>query len=266
MNSNKFEVLVKLPWYTEGPVVDNVGNIFFTTLKGKLILKIDIRGKLSEWTKAECPNGQIIDPDGDHLVCDTGTKSVTRYNSSGRLVGYDVKDNFAGENIHSPNDLVMDAHGGIFFTDSVRNSGKVCYYQPGGEEKIIANGLDFPNGIAIADNGGRLLVAESYKNRILSFDIHNNYESSVFAVLPQHRSGAVVDNLPDGIKIDESGHLWVAHYGMGCLQVLSREGDLLKSIQVDFPLASNLFIDKRHLIVTGGFGEPGPGGLLQMSI
>src|SRR5690606_32049857 len=156
--------------------MDRHGNIFFTTMKGKLILKIDSRGKLSEWAKAECPNGQIILPGGDHLVCDSGSRSINRYGANGKLKAYDIKDKCCGEEIFSPNDLVMDNEGGIYFTDSIRTKGKVCYYKPGGTEKIIARNLDFPNGIAISRDGSKLLVAESYKNRILSFDIHPGFK------------------------------------------------------------------------------------------
>ena len=258
--------MVKLPWYTEGPVMDRDGSIFFTTLKGKLILKIDSTGKISEWAKAENPNGQIILPSGDHLICDNGVPGISRYDSEGNLKGYDIKNKCSGEEVSSPNDLVMDTEGGIYFTDSVREKGKVCYYKPGGTEKIIARDLDFPNGIAISNNGSTLLVAESYKNRILSFDIHAGFKKGIFADLPVHPSGEIIKNLPDGIKVDNEGNLWVAHYGMSCVQVLSPKGKVINSIPVDFPLTSNLFLAENNLIVTGGFDEPGPGGLLQVSI
>ena len=96
--------MVKLPWYTEGPVMDRDGSIFFTTLKGKLILKIDSTGKISEWAKAENPNGQIIPPSGDHLICDNGVPGISRYDSEGNLKGYDIKNKCSGEEVSSPND------------------------------------------------------------------------------------------------------------------------------------------------------------------
>ncbi|MGN6602852.1 MAG: SMP-30/gluconolactonase/LRE family protein, partial [Ginsengibacter sp.] len=57
----------------------------------------------------------------------------------------------------------------------------------------------------------------------------------------------------------------VAHYGMKSILQLSPSGKLLRTQEVDFPLTSNLFFaDKNTLIVTGGFGEPGPGGVIKI--
>ena len=261
----RFEVLVKLPWYTEGPAADSLGNIFFTTLQGKVILKIDSKGKISEWVKANCPNGQIILPNDEHLICDSGEKSISRYDKQGKFIRYDVKEHCGDEIVSSPNDLVCDGYGGIYFTDSLREHGKVFYCKPGGTETVIARNLDFPNGIAMSQDGNTLFVAESYQNRILSFDIKHGYRQKIFAALPTHTSGKLTDNLPDGLKIDADDNLWVAHYGMGSVHVLSSQGKLINTIKVDLPLTSNLFLTEETIFVTGGYNEPGPGGLLQLA-
>src|SRR5690606_249977 len=122
------DILTKLPWYTEGPVVDDEENIFFTTLKGGKIMKIDKEGQLSSWAESPCPNGQLILSDGDHLVCDVTLKAVSRFNTYGQFISYDVKEYCAGEKIYSPNDLINDNEGGVYFTDSIRNNGKVFHY------------------------------------------------------------------------------------------------------------------------------------------
>jgi gluconolactonase len=66
------KILAELPWYTEGPVMDADGNIYFTTLKGGSIVKIDVAGQLSNWASSACPNGQLILPGGDQLICESG--------------------------------------------------------------------------------------------------------------------------------------------------------------------------------------------------
>ena len=87
----------------------------------------------------------------------------------------------------------------------------------------------------------------------------------MFAVLPTHSSGKIIDNLPDGLRVDWEGNVWVAHYGMGSMHVLSPQGKLINTIKVAFPLTSNLCLTEQIIIVTGGYGEPGPGGLLQLA-
>lgn len=262
------EKLADLPWYTEGPVVDEHGNIYCTTLGGSSILKIDSNGNLSHWAKSKCPNGQVILPGGDHLICESGLAAISRFNREGKFIGHDMEGFCNGQQIYAPNDLAVDAEGGIYFTDSIRYYGKVCYYTPGGSERIIATNLDFPNGIALSKDGRMLFIAESYQNRILMIALNSDGEPeddwSVFAVLPYHPSGDVVKNLPDGIKIDDEGCMWIAHYGMQCVQVLSPEGQLINCIKTEFPLVSNLYLKGKEVIVTGGYAEPGPGGLLKI--
>ena len=52
-------------------------------------------------------------------------------------------------------------------------------------------------------------------------------ESSVLIDLPQKGEGQI-DNQPDGIALDADGNLYVAHYGMRQIQVVSPEGKLIR--------------------------------------
>lgn len=269
VNVDKYE-LAALPFYTEGPAVDVNGNVFATTLSGGEIVKIDIRGKVSVWAKTDCPNGQVILPDGDHLVCDSKLSSVVRFDSDGNFLGYIVEKKCAGIEVDVPNDLLAAPFGNIFFTDSVRHTGKV-FMISGDYEKVLATDLDYPNGLVVSANGRWLYVAESYRNRILRFDISNPVKNSgeytVFANLPQNPSGDTTGNLPDGLTIDYYGNIWVAHYGMGCIHQYSPQGELLTTIKTGMPLTSNItFADRHSAIVTGGFGEPGPGRIIKIII
>ncbi len=268
--NNGIYELAKLDFYTEGPAVDMYGNVYATTLSGGEIVKIDLQGRVSTWGRSGCPNGQIILPDGDHLVCDSQLPAVRRFDSEGNFINDVIKDRCAGEKISVPNDLITGPWGNLFFTDSVRYNGKV-FIVSGDREKILADNLDYPNGLAVSANGRRLYVAESYQNRILTFDISDpwnvNGSFSVFAELPKHPSGRKTDNLPDGLTIDSFGNIWVAHYGMGCIHQYSQEGVYKTTILTGMPLTSNLiFSDNKTVMVTGGSGEPGPGKIIKITI
>ncbi len=257
---------LELPWYTEGPVADEAGDIYFTTLGGGTIMRIDPEeGVAVDWAMGYKPNGQIILKNGDHLICDSGNASVSRYDREGNFMAYEVVDMCAGEKIYTPNDLVADRDGGVYFTDSIRHTGNVFYYGPDGVQRVVAENLDFPNGIALSADENWLFIAESYQNRILCMPINTSGLSvgkwEVFATLPQNNNPGGY-HLPDGIKFHQDGTLWVAHYGMEAVQVLDANGKLVESIAVDFRLPSNLFLLNDQLIVTGGHGEPGPGGVL----
>lgn len=262
--------LAKLDFYTEGPAVDTVGNVYFSTLSGGDILKIHPGGKISTWAKSSCPNGHIILSDGDHLVCDSKLASVRRFDNEGNFLKDVVKGVCANEEVFVPNDLLMAPFGNLIFTDSVRSTGKV-FVVGANRQKVLAKNLDYPNGLAVSPNGRWLYVAESFKNRVLKFDISDIWNDcekyTVFADLPKNISGKDTDNLPDGLTVDTRGNIWVAHYGMGCIHKYSPDGGFVTSIKTGMPLTSNLiFANENAAIVTGGFGEPGPGSVLKISV
>jgi gluconolactonase len=263
--------LASLDHYTEGPAFDASGNIYFTTLTGGGIMRLTPDGLLSEWARTDCPNGQIILPDGDHLVCDSRRGRLLRIPPDGRSVMFASSEEYHSGHSLVPNDLVMDACGYVYFTDSVRHVGCICCVGPEGRQWHLAAGLDYPNGIALSPDGGWLYVAESYRNRILRYRLRapgvvdGGYE--VFAELPSHPSGDPISNLPDGIAFNAAGQLAVAHYGMQQVQLLTPEGRLLGSYDSGMPCTSNVFFtDDQTLLVTGGYGEPGPGAVFLMRL
>lgn len=261
----RMNIVADVPFYTEGPAVDSRGNCYCTTLTGEAILKIEESGKWVEWARSACPNGQIIVEDDQHLICDVKLSAIRRYDQAGRFIRNEIAGSCAGEKVFAPNDLVADASGNIYFTDSIRDKGKLCFVGRDGQQHILMADMDYPNGLVLSDDEQRLYVAESYQNRILVIDLRSAGDGGggchVFAELPQNKTGGY--NLPDGLARDHQGNIWVAHYGMQALQVLSPEGTLLLSLDTGVPLTSNLtFIGKEKLLITGGFGEPGPGILL----
>lgn len=266
---SRMKRIAAVPFYTEGPAIDDKGDLYCTTLTGKSILKVEASGKIVEWAESDCPNGQIILPDGEHLICDVKLSAVRRFDAEGRFIRNEIEGTCSGEKIFAPNDLVADRSGNIYFTDSVRLKGKVCFLGKDGQQHILEEKLDYPNGLVLSKDERRLYVAESYKNRIILIDLEEPGRSRkghhVFATLPQHTAGGY--NLPDGLALDHHGNIWVAHYGLQAVQVLSPEGELLCSVDTGVPLTSNLvFINKETLFITGGFGEPGPGILLKYFI
>jgi gluconolactonase len=258
--------IASLLYYTEGPVIDDQGNFYCTTLTGGSILKINRRKEISEWGKSACPNGQIILPEGDHLICDSKLAAVRRFDPDGNFLKDEIKKFCADFPVHVPNDLIIDKEGNLYFTDSVRHMGKVCFLGINGDQKVVIYDLDYPNGLVLSDDGKLLYVAESYQNRIIKIKLKEPGVAGgafeVFANLPNHPSGHEQDNLPDGLALDADNNLFIAHYGMQAVQVLSENGSPLKSIDTTMPYSSNVaIVNSSTILVTGGYGEPGPGAL-----
>lgn len=256
-------------YYTEGPAIDGSGNFFFTSLRGGTVFKMTNEGSCSEWTHSVCPNGQVILSNGQHIICDSMEAALIRFDANGNFIRKDIDRYCGGQPISVPNDIITDSKGNIYFTDSVRHQGKIGFISGAGEQKIIAKELDYPNGLALSGNEKTLFIAESYQNRILAFEVNSAggiAGRKVFCNLPQHPSNTPVKNLPDGIKIDEEDHLWVAHYGMGYIYRISPDGNLCQSIKLPFDLPSNLFVNSNTIMVTGGYAEPGPGCIAKISL
>ena len=261
------EILLDLEYYTEGPVIDHQGNLFFTDLAGHHIWKWKNQaGKI--WATGARPNGQGLLMDGSMLVCDSEAGCIIQYDLHGsevKRMGEGVIGNIM---VRCPNDIVIDHHG-FYFTDSVRHSGAVFFIGFDGVQILVADQIDFANGIAISPDGHTLFIAESYQNKILAMKLESPgraVDKKVFAELPRNPFNHQTGNLPDGIAFDPVGRLWVAHYGMQAVQVLSASGNLLATYDTGIPLTSNLCFMGTDLIVTGGFAEPGPGRVSRLPI
>ncbi|HSF44548.1 MAG TPA: SMP-30/gluconolactonase/LRE family protein [Chitinophagaceae bacterium] len=271
MKIKEIRRIAELDFYTEGPALDREGNIYFTTMTGGEIIKIGSQLQLVSWAHTDLPNGQIILPNEDHLICDSGLGKILRFSPGGQYLREEMNGICGGIKVNVPNDLVVDKYGNLYFTDSVRFHGSVFFIGANGQEAELVSGLDYPNGIVLSRNGKTLYVAESYRNRIISIDLTNLHETKnefeVFIELPYHESGDPAGNLPDGIAINKSGLMAVAHYGMQCVRLVSVEGELIGSLDTGMQCTSNVFfMDEETLIVTGGYKEPGPGSVMIMKI
>lgn len=263
--------LLDTEFYTEGPALDAEGHLYFTMLSGGAIMRRSTNGVVTTWAKSDCPNGQIILKNQEHLACDSKLGRVVRFSASGALLGYASPEVCAGLRVNVPNDLLVDARGDLYFTDSIRHHGSVFKIAADGKEELIATGLDYPNGIEQSKDGNFLFVAESYQNRIIRFDLRKpaaqRKEFEVLIDLPANPSGLEIGNLPDGIALNNKGVLAVAHYGMQAVQLVNLQGQLLASYDSGMPCTSNvLFLDDETLVVTGGYAEPGPGAVFKLEL
>jgi len=269
--------VVEVPGYSEGVVVDRDGVVYVSDVYNGTIYRVRPEGAAEVWAKTGAPNGHKILADGTHLVCDGSQRAVLRLDASGRVIGKAASEQ-DGEPLRSPNDLTLDGAGGFYFTDPGGSSranpvGTVHYVDAGGKTHLVAKGLAFPNGIVLRPDGKTLLVAESGHNRILSFTVNAPGKVTgigVFAGLPVKGDGQIA-NEPDGMCLDARGNLYVAHYGMRRVQVLSPSGKPLRSYAAGNLTTSNVaFGGPRmdQLYVTGALGEEKTtkGGLFRLDL
>jgi sugar lactone lactonase YvrE len=133
------------------------------------------------------------------------------------------------------NDIVSDGRGnayvnniGFDFPEGEFAPGIIALVRPDGTPRQVAEGLAFPNGMAITPDNSTLIVAESYAGVLTAYHIAADGD------LSNRRVWAELDGAaPDGICIDAEGAVWFAEVpGRRCVRV--REGgEVLQTISSD---------------------------------
>jgi sugar lactone lactonase YvrE len=133
------------------------------------------------------------------------------------------------------NDIVADARGnayvnatGFDFPGAEFAPGFVALVTAGGAVARVADGLAFPNGMAITDDGATLVVAESYGHRLTAFAIGDD------GTLAERRVWADLDDgVPDGICVDAEGAIWYADVPGRCCVRVREGGDVVGRVALD---------------------------------
>lgn len=279
----KAEQIATVPTYCEGVVFDHRGTGYVSA--GDTIWQFGYDGKAKTWRTRKfavtgAPNGHKILADGTHLVCDASRHAVLRLSAQGEPLP-NAADACEGQPLRGPNDLSLDTRsGGFYFTDpgdSDENNllGTVHYVDKNGEVSLIEKSLAFPNGIVLTPDGMRLYVGESKRNRVLKFDVLAPGvlgPRTVLSNLPnKNEDDGQIDNQPDGMCLDADGNLYVAHYGMRRVQVLSKDGVLIRSLPGGNLTTSNVAFGGRNmdqLFITGALeqGADSLGGVFRIRL
>lgn len=268
--------LLRVGSYCEGVVFDHAGNGYVSW--GKSITKFSLDGKHAVWAEPGQPNGHKILADGTHLVCDASHHAILHLSAEGKMLEHAAKE-FEGKPLLGPNDLTLDtANGGFYFSDPGDSSkenpiGRVHYVDKAGKVHLVDKGLAYPNGIVLSSDGKKLYVAESQHNRVHVYAVTapgKVGERKLLADLPKHESGDPLQSQPDGMCLDAAGNLYVAHYGMKKVEVLSPEGKLIRQYDGGNVTTSNVaFGGPKHdqLFITGGIlNGPSEGGLFRIDL
>ena len=133
------------------------------------------------------------------------------------------------------NDIVVDARGnayvgatGFEFPGGEFAPGLIALVTPDGAVRPVADGVAFPNGIAITPDGGTLILAESYGNRLTAWDI------AADGGLSGRRVWADLgDGVPDGICVDTEGAVWYADVPNRCCVRVREGGEVLERVDLD---------------------------------
>lgn len=252
-SSSSIRILAEGLSFPEGPAFDAQGNLWCVELKGGNLIEVKTDGQFIRHATNGMPNGLCFDSMNRAWVCDSKQMAVRRFEPTTGTWDT-IADTLEGERLNKPNDLAFDQAGNLVFTcpgDSRHEpTGYVCCVLQDGTIKKIATGMFFPNGLAFANDGRTLVVAETYRHRLWrgSWD-------AVAAEWRDARPWADVSGAPgpDGMAFGAAGLLYVAVYGSGQIKAVNEQGRVVETHDVPGANPTNVAFDplaRFGLIVT----------------
>jgi sugar lactone lactonase YvrE len=210
------------------------GRLWFSDWGAQEVIAVDPAGK-SE-VVARVPTFPFcIDflPDGRLLIVSGREGLLLRQEPDGSLVTHADLSSLAAP---PWNDIVVDGLGNIFVnnlgfafgTDAAFAPGTLLVVTPDGKARQVADGLAFPNGMAVTSDNTTLIVAESYGERLTAFDI------AADGSLSNRRTWAnTPGDHPDGICLDAAGAVWYGDVGSSRCVRVREGGEALQSVTLD---------------------------------
>jgi len=191
-------------------------------------------------------NGMTYDAELNLLICEHVTSCVVRQSPDGsREI---IAQEFEGEELNSPNDVVVHSSGAIYFSDPwygrfpgfghprKRRLGFQGVYRipaGGGDLELVVDRdeFDMPNGLCFSPDESLLYINDTPRAHIKVWDMNPDGSLSNGRMFFQGiGSGVIEEGIPDGMKCDERGNIWVT--GPGGIWVISAEGEHLGVIDV----------------------------------
>jgi sugar lactone lactonase YvrE len=259
----------------EGPedVTEGHDGALYASVASGTIVRVDPdSGQLSEFARTGGrPLGIESGPDGSLLVAN-GYLGIQRIAPSGEVTN--LLDAIDGEPLAYPDDLAVASDGVIYFSDASTKfgalawkgsyeaslldilehggHGRIIAFDPAsGDARVIIEGLNFANGVAISADGRFLLIAETGTYRILRHWLQGPDAGT---------TEVIVDNLPgfpDNINNGEDDRYWVGLVAPrdGKLDALSAKPFLRKVIQRLPAFLRPAAVPSSHVIAIDGDGN-----------
>lgn len=225
--------------FAEGPRWHG-GALFFSDMHGRRVLRLAEDGRLETIATLDAAtSGLGWLPDGRLLVVAMEPRKLMRLEPDGRVVEH--ADLSAIATYHA-NDMIVSPEGVAYvgnfgfslFPVGEPRMATLARVSPQGEVSAAATDMFFPNGIALSEDGGTLVVAESARFQLTAFTIGPNGE------LSDRRSWAALGegSAPDGLCLDQEGAAWVAIPHQHRFVRVREGGEVLETIPTEaHPLA-----------------------------
>ena len=260
------EMIVSGFGFTEGPIWHPIKQrLLFSDVEDSVQYWVDPKIGQSSLTIFRTPsnqaNGNALDNMGRVISCEHASSAVVRHDHNGKIINV-LADKFKGKTLNSPNDVIVDSKGRIWFTDPIfgRIREKLgvlreqeltfqgVYCIVGDELKLISSKMQQPNGLCLSRDERQLYVNDSWDPSIHCFDL--DAKGNVLSEKRWAEISGEGEGVPDGLKMDATGRILCS--GPGGIHVLSPDKTLLGIIRVPETVSNFCFggIDGTTLFIT----------------
>jgi sugar lactone lactonase YvrE len=178
------------------------GLLWFSDMLGEAVHTVDLAGSTTTLAlPGRAPSGLGFRPDGTLLIASTEDRQVLRYDGDTVVPVADLRD-VVPANL---GDMIVDDTGRAYVGSQARAGGVIVRIDPDDTVSVVADDLDFPNGMVITPDGTTLIVAESTGRRLTAFTLTANGELS-----ERRPFAAGLDGPPDGLAVDSEGGVWAS--------------------------------------------------------
>jgi gluconolactonase len=202
--------------FTEGPMWDPAGFLYVSDETINKIFRVGADGKKVEVIALGDPDGNTFDRQHRLIDCASVLRAIIEVTPDGK---YKIlADHFEGKKLNSPNDVIVGPDGALYFTDPTLDlvAGEkqeipfqgVYRLDDKGNLRLLTKDLTQPNGLAFSPDGKHFYVDDDDKRNIRVYDVASDgslINGRIFGEEP----GGKHDGVPDGIKVDKDGNLFV---------------------------------------------------------
>ena len=210
--------------WLEGPAYSpQARHLLFSDIPNDRTLRLDtVTDDVAVFeTPSRFANGRTFDAQGRAVTCLHGARAVVRREHDGSETV--IADAFEGRPLNSPNDVVVDRRGDIWFTDPTYGiqsdyeghaaaeeqpvRGLYRYRTAEGRLELVAGAFEQPNGLAFAPDGSVLYVVDSGRDVLHALGPDGSGPARTIA------DGRTFD----GIRVDRAGRIWAGtRDGVSC--------------------------------------------------
>jgi gluconolactonase len=202
--------------FTEGPMWDPAGFLYVSDETLNKIFRVHPDGRKDEVISLGDPDGNTFDRHHRLIDCASVLRAIIEVTPEGK---YKIlADHYEEKKFNSPNDVIVGPDGALYFTDPTLDlvSGQkqeipyqgVYRLDDKGSVRLLTKELTQPNGLAFSPDGKHFYVDDSEKRNIRVYDVTPDGALSNGRIFGEEPGGKH-DGVPDGIKVDKNGNLFV---------------------------------------------------------